>query len=122
MRHAEMLVAAGKYDQAQPYIKQLLAQKHNMFQSAAYIFLGLIQERQHKNFAMARTHFQHAFKLSPPDKRYTQDYYAMAYAGLARMASKEGNKEAAKNYYKKTLDLAEYDGTIREAKTYLKNA
>jgi Tfp pilus assembly protein PilF len=46
----------------------------------------------------------------------------MAYAGLARMASKEGNKEAAKNYYKKTLDLAEYDGTIREAKTYLKNA
>jgi tetratricopeptide (TPR) repeat protein len=122
MRHTEMLIATGKYDQAQPYIKQLIAHKHNIIQSSGYIFLGLIQEKQFRNYAIARAHFQHAFKLSPPDRRYTMDYYALAYAAMARMSDKEGNRQAAKDYYKKVLDLAEYEGTIKEAKTYLKNA
>jgi tetratricopeptide (TPR) repeat protein len=121
MRHTEMLIATGKYDQAQPYIKQLLAHQNKMIKSSGYIFMGLIQEKQIKNYAIARAHFQHAFKLSPPDRRFTMDYYALAYAAMARMSNKEGNRQAAKEYYKKVLDLAEYEGTIHEAKSYLKN-
>ncbi|QHT71239.1 ABC transporter substrate-binding protein [Rhodocytophaga rosea] len=122
MRHTEMLIATGKYDQAQPYIKQLIAHTHKMIQSSGYVFLGLIQEKQTKNFALARTHFQHAFKLSQPDRRFTMDYYALAYAAMARMSDREGNRQAARDYYKKVLDMAEYEGTIKEAKNYLKNA
>lgn len=121
MRHTEMLIATARYEHAQPFVKQLLAEKHKIFQSTAYVFLGLIQEKQYKNYTLARTHYYHAFKLSAPDKRYTQDYYALAYAGLARISAKEGNKQTAKNFYKKSLELAEYASTIKEAKVYLKN-
>lgn len=121
MRHVEVLIASAKYEQVQPFVNQLLAEKHKIFQSTAYVFLGLIQEKQYKNYTLARTHYYHAFKITSPDKRYTQDYYALAYAGLARIAAKEGNKQAAKNFYKKTLELAEYASTIKEAKFYLKN-
>lgn len=122
MRHAEMLVANGKYEQAQPFIQQLLAQQNKMFHGAAYIFQGIIQEKGVKNHALARLNYQKAFTLGLNDKRYTKDYYAQAYAGLARIADKEGNKQSAREYYKKTLELAEYESTIREAKNYLKNA
>jgi tetratricopeptide (TPR) repeat protein len=122
MRHAEMLVANGKYEQAQPYIQKLLAHQNKMFHGAAYIFQGMIQEKEVKNHALARLNYQRAFNLSVADKRYTKDLYAQAYAGLARIADNEGNKLAAKDLYKKTLELAEYDSTLREAKHYLKNA
>jgi tetratricopeptide (TPR) repeat protein len=121
MRHAEMLVANGKYHQAQPYIKQLLAHPNKLFHGAAYIFGGIIQEKEENNHALARLNYQRAFNLGVADRRYTKDLYAQAYAGLARIADKEGNKQRAKEYYKKTLELAEYETTVREAKTYLKN-
>lgn len=122
MRHAEMLVANGKYEQAQPYIQQLLAQPNKMFHGAAYVFQGIIQEKGAKNHALARLNYQKAFNLGTNDKRYTKDYYAQAYAGLARIADQEGNKQRAKENYKKSLELAEYESTVREAKNYLKNA
>jgi Tfp pilus assembly protein PilF len=122
MRHAEMLVANGKYEQAQPYIKQLLAQPNKTFHGAAYVFLGIIQEKEANNHALARLNYQRAFNLGSADRRYTKDLYAQAYAGLARIAHKEGNRHSAKDLYKKTLELAEYESTVREAKNYLKNA
>jgi hypothetical protein len=122
MRHAEMLIANGKYEQAQPYIQKLLAHQNKLFHGAAYIFQGVIQEKGVKNHALARLNYQRAFNLSVADKRYTKDLYAQAYAGLARIADTEGNKLAAKDLYRKTLELAEYDSTVREAKHYLKNA
>jgi Tfp pilus assembly protein PilF len=45
----------------------------------------------------------------------------MAYAGLARLAAREGKKEEARHSYRKALELAEYESTRREAKNYLKN-
>jgi tetratricopeptide (TPR) repeat protein len=122
MRHTEMLVANGKYEQAQPYIQKLLAHQNKMFHGAAYIFQGMIQEKEVKNHALARLNYQRAFNLSVADMRYTKDLYAQAYAGLARIADNEGNKLAARDLYKKTLELAEYNSTLREAKHYLKNA
>jgi tetratricopeptide (TPR) repeat protein len=106
----------------QPFIKQLLAHKHKVFQSAAYVFQGIVQEKHLNTQAQARAYYQQALNLATTDKRYTHEYFAMAYAGLARIAHREGNTEAAKNYYKKVLELAEYKTTVREAKDYLKNA
>jgi tetratricopeptide (TPR) repeat protein len=122
MRHTEMLIANGKYEKAQPYLQQLLAHQNKLFHGAAYIFQGIIQEKGVKNYTLARLNYQRAFNLAITDKRYTKDLYAQAYAGLARIADKEGNKYSAKDYYKKTLELAEYASTVQEAKNYLKNA
>jgi tetratricopeptide (TPR) repeat protein len=122
MRYTEALIASGQYDVALPFIKQLMAHKHKAFQSAAYVFQGVILEKQANNQAQARAHYHHALDLATSDKRYTNEYYAMAYAGLARISDREGNKENARSYYKKALEMAEYQATIQEAKGYLKNA
>jgi tetratricopeptide (TPR) repeat protein len=122
MRHTEALLATNRYEAAQPFIKKLQAQKHKVFQGAAYVFQGVVQEKQLNNHAQARAYYHQALNLATADKRYTHEYFAMAYAGLARISDREGNKDAAKNYYKKVLELAEYQATVREAKNYLKNA
>lgn len=42
----------------------------------------------------------------------------MAYAGLARIADRAGDKKLARAQYKKCLEYAEYKRLIREAKNY----
>jgi tetratricopeptide (TPR) repeat protein len=120
MRHAEMLLANGRYDEAQPYINQVAANKDKVFQSTVAVFNGIIQEKQKKNASQARAYYQQAVGMNAVNVRYNNDFIGMAYAGLARIAVSEGKKEAAKGYYKKCLEVAEYDSTIAEAKNYLK--
>jgi len=56
----------------------------------------------------------------PRDEEYTKEYQAFAYAGLARIAIRAGDKRKATEYYKIVSDLAEYKGTLKEAKNFLK--
>jgi tetratricopeptide (TPR) repeat protein len=120
MRHAEMLIANRRYDDALPYIGQVARHPDKVFQSTAAVFNGLIEEKQKKDHAKARSYYQKAVNMNALNKRYNNDYIAMTFAGLARIAAAEGKKEAAKNYYRKCLDIAEYEGTVAEAKKYLK--
>ncbi|HEX8530140.1 MAG TPA: ABC transporter substrate-binding protein [Cytophagales bacterium] len=121
MRHAEMLVLNGRYDEAAPLAGQLAALPDKVFQATAAVLRGMIAEKGRRDFAEARRQYGTALRLRAYDRRYTQDYYGMAYAGLARLAAREGKKEDAKHLYKKALELAEYESTRREAKNYLKN-
>lgn len=50
--------------------------------------------------------------------QYVKEYHAMAYAGLARIADRAGDKRLARSHYKKSLELAEYKRNIAEAKNY----
>jgi predicted RNA polymerase sigma factor len=81
----------------------------------------MIAEKGPERPAEARKQYAAALRLRAYDRRYTQDYYGMAYAGLARLAVREGKTEEARHSYKKALELAEYESTRREAKNYLKN-
>ena len=54
------------------------------------------------------------------DERFTKDYHALAYLGLARIYKRQGNKEKTKNYANKALQIAEYKSTIKEAESLLK--
>ncbi len=121
MRHAEMLVLNGRYDEAAPLAGQLAALPDKVFQATGAVLRGLIAEKGRKDPAEARKQYAAALRLRAYDRRYTQDYYGMAYAGLARLAAREGKAEDAKRFYKKALELAEYESTRREAKNYLKN-
>ncbi len=120
MRHAEMLLTNGRYDEAQPYITQVAENKDNVFQSTVAVFNGIIQEKQKKNNVQARTYYQQAVAMNVVNIRYNNDFIAMAYAGMARIAAAEGKKETAKSNYKKCLEIAEYESIIAEAKNYLK--
>lgn len=118
-RHAEALVLAGKYAEAQPHAQELIKMSGIIFPVAGRIFEGIVQEKYHKNDKQAAAQYQAALKL-PFDERFTEDYHAMAYCGLARIAHRANNKAQAREYYKKALDIAEYKSTIAEAKAYLK--
>lgn len=118
-RHAEALTLMGRYEDAEPLVQRLVKLSGKIFPVAGEIFEGIIQEKQYKNDKQAAALYQHALKM-PADERFTEDYHAFAYCGIARIAHRAGDKAKAKEYYKKALSIAEYKFTIAEAKAYLK--
>ncbi|SDM79518.1 tetratricopeptide repeat protein [Siphonobacter aquaeclarae] len=116
-RHAEALTLAGHYQEAEPLAQQLTQKKGYVFRSAGETFLGLILEKGKKNDAAAAAHYQRVIK-EKINEQYTQDYHAMAYAGLARIADRAGQTKQAREYYAKAGKLGEYRSTLQEVKAY----
>ena len=56
----------------------------------------------------------------PFDERFTKDYHALAYTGLARIAKRAGDLEKMREYAKKASKMAEYKSTLAELKAILK--
>jgi len=121
MRHAEMLVLNGQYAAAEPLLAQLAARPDKIFQAAAALLRGVSAEKGENNPADAQMYYLKTLRLRAYDRRYTQDYYAMAHAGMARLADREGNQKGARKSYTKALELAQYESIRQEAKNYLEN-
>lgn len=119
MRHTETLIVNGKYDDAIPLIQILKKTNEKEYLLAGSLFEGQIAEKAKKNDKQAADIYNSIIAKQPPVDRYTTDYYAMAYAGLARIAQRTGNTKRAAEFYNKCLDFAEYNSTIAEAKKYL---
>ena len=119
MQRTEFLTAVGRYDDADNYANKILKQKGIMFQCAGTIFKGLIAEKSQKDDKTAEVLFQKAVKM-PFDERFTKDYHALAYLGLARIAKRAGETDTMKEYAKKALKIAEYKSTLAETKAILK--
>ena len=117
MTQIESLILSGRYDQAIPSINLLQKKTTGFFPLAWRTFQGLILEKDEKNDVAAQKEYLLALR-TPFDDQYTKEYYAMAYAGLARIAARAGNKSKAKEYYKKCLEKSEYTTTIQEARTF----
>jgi hypothetical protein len=97
---------------------QLLRKQSTGFYPAAWrTFQGILEEKDRKNDAAAQKEYLAALK-TPHDDQYTKEYHAFAYAGLARISARAGNKAKAREYYKKCLGKAEYRSVIREAKAF----
>jgi tetratricopeptide (TPR) repeat protein len=119
-RQAEMLVINGRYDAAQPFLKQLATSDKPMFQRAAGILKAVIQEKQLKDDPTALKGYLENNALAPIQKQFIRDFYATAYAGAARIYARQGNVAKAREHYKKAQDIAESRTTVEEAKAYLK--
>ena len=119
MQRTEFLTAVGRYDEAEDFADKIMKQKGLMFQCAGNIFKGLIAEKGKKDDKTAEIFLQKGIKL-PFDERFTKDYHALAYMGLARIAKRAGDTEKMKEYAKKASKLAEYKSTLAEAKAILK--
>lgn len=115
MIHAEALVLAGRYGEARPYVQRLRQLSHKLVPLAIYTFEGLLAEHADHDDKAAAEAYQTALK-QPFDESYTKEYQAMAYAGLARIAARANDRTSARQYYKKTLAIAQYKFLIREAK------
>ena len=119
MKHTEALLLLGKYEEAQPYLERFKKRNDKFFPIAWHTFEGLIEEKNLKNDQEATKSYQSALRQSYDDE-YTKEYHAFAYAGLARIALRAGDRKKAIAYYKKVEELAEYKALIKEAKTFLK--
>ncbi|MCE6990450.1 ABC transporter substrate-binding protein [Dyadobacter sp. CY323] len=117
MKNIESLVLAGKYEQAKRDIAILRKINSGFYPIAWRTFQGILDEKADKNDANAQKEYLLALK-TPHDDQYTKEYHALAYAGLARISARAGNKAKAKDYYKKCLDKAEYRSVIKEAKSF----
>jgi tetratricopeptide (TPR) repeat protein len=117
MKNVEALVLSGKYDLAQKEIGNLKKINTGFYPLAWRTFQGMLDEKNEKNDVAAQKEYLLALK-TPHDDQYTKEYHALAYAGLARISARAGNKSKAKEYYKKCLDKAEYRSVIKEAKAF----
>ena len=119
MIHVQSLLLAGRYAEAERELPELKKQSSGFFPITWRFFDGYLQEKKYRNDTTAQNYYIAALK-TPYDAQYTKEYHAMAYAGLARIADRNGNEQKAKEYYKKCLNLAQYKSVIEEAKRYLK--
>ena len=118
-RHAEALVLSGRYAEAEPITERLMGAPGNVYPVVGTMLAGLIQEKFRKNDKAATTLYQKALKL-PDGKKFTQDYFGMAWTGLGRIAHRSGDQTKAREHYRQALKIAEYHSTVDEAKRYLK--
>ncbi|NIJ53518.1 tetratricopeptide repeat protein [Dyadobacter arcticus] len=117
MKDIEALLLSGKYEPARKEIINLKKINTGFYPAAWRTFQGILEEKSEKNDAAAQREYNLALK-TPHDDQYTKEYHALAYAGLARISARAGNKSKAKDYYKKCLGKAEYRSVIKEAKAF----
>lgn len=117
MRYTESLALAGHYDEVRTQLQQLKRLNHKFVPMPVNVLEGMLLEKDSKNDREAAEKYQAALKMTYYDN-YTKEYHAFAYAGLARIAARAGDRNRAKAYYKKALDVAEYKTTIKEAKAF----
>jgi tetratricopeptide (TPR) repeat protein len=119
-KHAEALIALGKYEQAQPIVTDLIKAGGHLYGVAGNILQGLLEEKWKRNDIEALNYYKKGLKI-PFDIRYTQDFHAMAWVGLGRLALRENKKNIAKDHFKTALKISQYQSTTREAEKYLKD-
>jgi tetratricopeptide (TPR) repeat protein len=119
MKYTESLLLLNKYDAAVPFLEKIKKRNERVFSIAWRTFDGLSHEKYLKNDNEALKLYQ-AVISQPYDDEYTKEYHAFAYAGMARIAHRAGDRRKALSYYKKSAELAEYKAVIKEAESYLK--
>ncbi len=117
MIDAEVLLLAGRYTEARPAVQRLKQLPNKLVPLALATFTGILAEQANHDDKAATEAYQTALRL-PANKPYTEEYKAMANAGLARIAARAGNRDLARQYYKKVLSTAQYKSLIQEAKAF----
>lgn len=119
LKYVEHLATLGRYAEAELYFSKFNTRTERLYVIASAALKGYVQEKYYKNLTQAQQAYTQATQYETYDVRYSKDYVAMAYAGLARIADQQLNPKLAKEYYKKVQKLSEYESLQREAKAYL---
>jgi len=119
MKYTEALLSLGRYDEAALSLEKLKKRSGKFFPVAWRTFEGILEEKNQKNDREAEKSYYAALRL-PTDDEYTKEYHAFAYAGLARISVRTGDRKKAVYFYKKVENTAEYKGLLQEARAFLK--
>ena len=118
-RHTEAVLSTGNYDDAERFSLQLYKSHEKYFVMASSVFYGVINEKRYNKLDTAKAYYNQAINLCNSIQFPNKDYKSFAYAGLARIADRKGDKKSAIAYYKKALEISEYTSIQKEAEAYL---
>lgn len=119
-RHTEGLIRTQKYKQAEVYAYQLFKTGKNPFIMRSYVFYGMLNESHFKKPDEAIRYYNSALTLASKLTQPLGDYVSFCYAGLGRVYAGKGEKEKAREYYKKARQMGEYAWVRKESDEFLK--
>lgn len=111
----ESLLLNMKFEEAEKLNEGMKSNPNAVASLSYHMFDGYLKEHKYKDLPQAKAAYQRALKVKYND-RYTKEYVAFTYLGLARIAAQEGDNAGARNYYKQCLKYAEYLWLIATAK------
>jgi tetratricopeptide (TPR) repeat protein len=119
--YCESLLFDKKFEVAERLIENLQSVDQPFYRILTYLFQGMLLEKYRPNFKEAEKHYLKALELADSYNFDVNYYKSLAWAGMARLADREGDKDKARDHYSKAMKLAPYDIVTDEAKAYLQS-
>lgn len=125
--YARILYSMGKYAQAEPVCKSILARIDSVqlgYEATsgryAAFFLGQIYEAR-RNLEEAKKHYTLCIRFTKEIEATGSGYYLYSLIALGEIAEKQGNKAEARKYFKEVKSKAKRkDEAFKDAKRRLK--
>lgn len=115
-RYIEGLLFTEDFDKAREMLPKLRASSVDFFKMMAEVYSGILEEKQEKKYSEAKAHYAKALQMCPSLNNKTDDAQSFCYLGLGRIIELQGDRKKGVTYYKKALDIAEYEGVKAECK------
>ena len=104
--HIRNALLTGRYDEAEKLIASSVKRPGNRyFQAQLLILKGIILEKKHYNYVIAKQLYQDGLSGILPYGSYGNEFAAYAYFGLSRISN---DRQSVKIYRKKALELTAY--------------
>jgi len=120
-RYIEGLVFTADYDKAREMLPKLRASSIEYFKMMAEVFTGIVEEKQDKKYELAKSYYTKALQMCSSLNNKTDDAQSFCFLGLGRIAELQGDRKKGIFYYKKALDIAEYESVKTECKERVKS-
>lgn len=120
IRYTESLLSADQYDEAKPYIDEIMNCGYDSFVDLGWVLNSIYLEAK-QEYDDAKTFALKGIASILTGNKYGEEYQYFGYAVLARIAIDKDDPDTAKKYYKKIGHNSEYKALRDEAKDYLKN-
>ena len=115
LQRAELLMLAGKFEEAEPFIEKMEALKTPYYTGAAYTLRGMREEVERKDLNKAESWYLKSIAF-PFEERLTKDIRGLAYLGLTRIAYREKKPHLVRKYLRISEDFIEYKNSLIEHK------
>ncbi len=114
-------VYLNNFEPMWPYIEKLLDSDKEHYQYVGEIFKGIYFEKYLHDFPSAKKAYLMAQTINEKSNVGTDHEESLLYCGLGRVEKEMGDKDEAKDSFKRSVKLAEYSIVRDEARNYLEN-
>lgn len=115
-RYIEALIFSRNYNKAIELLPKLQVSKTDYFKMVAEVYSGMIQESHFKNYEFAKKSYSKAINMCTTLQNKTDDFQSFSYIGLGRISDIEKNRKRAIVYYRKSMEMCEYESVRKECK------